>query len=84
MGFHLHGGDLQSSHHTRRLMKCLVYIRMNTMGVVRVRKITKHVMVIYAREGGSMRLEMTPGGAVSAGVRAGSDMTLLERTHDVR
>lgn len=38
------------------------------MGVVRARKITKHVMVIYARDGGSMRLETRPFGAFRAGV----------------
>lgn len=58
------------------------------MGVVRERKITKHVMVMYARDGGSTRLEITPGGAFSAGFTSGSeagvDMTPLRYTHDVR
>lgn len=58
------------------------------MGVVRERNMTKHVMVIYARDGGSMRFEMRPGGAFSAGFKFGSeagvDMAPPERIHDVR
>lgn len=60
---------------------------MMTRGVVMARKMTKHVIVMYARDGGSTRLEMTPGGAFSAGVQFGSaagvDMTTLECTQDV-
>lgn len=65
-------------------MKCRVYTRMKTMGVVRERKTTKHVIVMYARDGGSTRFEMKPLGALSAGVKlgfeAGVDMTALECT----
>ena len=61
---------------------------MKTRGVVRARKMTKHVIVMYACDGGSTRLEMTPGGAFSAGVKFGSaagvDMTTPECTHNVR
>lgn len=61
---------------------------MKTMGVVRERNITKHVMVIYADDGGSMRFEMSPGGAFSAGFKfgseAGADMTPPECIRDVR
>lgn len=54
-----------------------------TSGVVRERKTTIIIMVMYPCDGGSTRLEVTPGGGVSAGVRFGSCVVvdMKERTY---
>ena len=50
-----------------------------TRGVVRLRKTTINTTVTYPRDGGSTRLELTPGGGLSAGVRLGSEVMVAMR-----